>query len=66
MRTKPNKAVAAAIAGLAGMAVMYFATAEFNVEEATMLVTTLVSAGLVFLTRNTPKDIDHDLTASDR
>ena len=63
MQTKPNKAVAAAVAGLAGMAVMYFATGEFNVEEATMLVTTVVSSGLVYLTRNTRRSgVDHDPT----
>ena len=66
MQTKPNKAVASALAGLVGTAVMYFTTGNFDVEETTALVTTLVSAGLVYLTRNTPKDVDHDLTAGGR
>lgn len=62
MQTKPNKALAAALAGLAGTAVMYFTTGNFDVEETTALITTVVSAGLVYLTRNTRKEADHDLT----
>lgn len=62
MQTKPNKAVAAALAGLAGTVVMYLTTGEVNAEEIGMIVTTLVSAGVVYLTRNTPKDVEHDLT----
>lgn len=60
------KAVVAAVVPLAAFAIMWATTQQFDQEELITLLSALVSAIVVYITPNVPKDADRDLTSRRR